>query len=75
MYYIHVNKNTILKNKKRGETTPAVRYQKGKYGESIYCNRLKFVEGEIIYKPTGEPLLPCGARLVIQTEIEPIVLE
>jgi hypothetical protein len=36
--------------------------------------RLPLSEGEMIYS-LHEPLLPCGARLVIKTESEPEVIE
>jgi hypothetical protein len=75
MFYIHVNKNKIASNRKHGKAEPAVRFQKGKYGKPVYANRVAFETGEIVYKPSGEPLLPCGARLVIQTETRPTVLE
>jgi hypothetical protein len=74
MYYIHINKNTIASNRKRGTKKPAVRFQKGKYGKATYAHRVKFTEGEIRYKPTGRPLLPCGARLVIATKERPEVI-
>lgn len=74
MYYVHVNRNTINKNTKYGTTEPAVRFQKGKYGKSVYANRVHFTDGELIYSP-HKPLLPCGARMVIQTPNEPTVLE
>jgi hypothetical protein len=74
MYYIHVNKNVIASNRKHGTNNPAVRFQKGRHGKPTYAKRVKFTEGEIIYKPDGEPLLPCGARLVIQTPHKPEVI-
>lgn len=74
MYYVHVNRNTINKNSKHGTAEPVVRYQKGRYGKPVYAHRVKFQEGELIYSP-HEPLLPCGARMVIQTPYEPQVIE
>ena len=74
MYYVHVNRNVINSNTKHGKNEPAVRYQKGRYGKPIYAHRVRFTEGELIYS-AHEPLLPCGARMVIQTENEPIVIE
>lgn len=73
MYYVHVNRNTINSNTKNGTSEPAVRFQKGKYGKPTYANRVKFTEGELVYSP-HEPLLPCGARMVIQTPHEPQVI-
>ena len=73
-WYVHVNKNIIASNRKHGRGDPAVRVQKGKRGKPIYCNRVRFVDGEVVYSP-DKPLLPCGARLVIRTETCPDVLE
>lgn len=75
MYYIHVNKNIIFKNGKHGTNDPAVRFQKGKYGKSVYCHELN-IEGpsRIIYSP-HEPILPCGAKLVIETEFKPTIIK
>lgn len=74
MYYIHVNRNKIFSNLKHGQNDPPVRVQKGKYGKPVYCRKVKFTDGEMIYSP-HEPILPCGARLVIATENEPEVIE
>lgn len=74
MYYVHVNRNVINSNTKNGTDHPAVRYQKGKYGKAVYAKRVRFTEGEMIYSP-HEPLLPCGARMVIQTPNKPEVIE
>ena len=74
MYYIHVNKNKIASNAKHGIEEPVVRYQKGKYGQSVYCHELEIPgPSKMIYSP-HEPILPCGARLVIQSELEPKVI-
>lgn len=72
-WYIHINRNTINSNRKHNKSEPAVRIQKGKYGKPTYSKRVKFERGEIVYKPSGKPLLPCGARLVIVTDVEPTV--
>lgn len=74
-YYVHVNKNTIASNRKHGKKDPAVRIQKGRRGKPVYAYRVQFSDAVIEYKPDGEPLLPCGARLVIATEKEPIILD
>jgi hypothetical protein len=72
--YIHVNRQTIAKNAKHGTDEPAVRVQKGKWGKSIYCHEAR-IEGPstIVYSP-HEPVLSCGARLVISTEAEVTIL-
>lgn len=76
MYYTHVNVNTIRTNRKNGTRLPAVRFQRGKYGKPTYAFRVKFpAGGEVEYKPDGDPILPCGARLVIKTATAPEVVE
>lgn len=75
MYYTHVNRNTIASNQKNGTENPAVRFQKGRYGSPTYCFEVELPAGaKMVYRPSGEPLLPCGARLVIESEEEPKVL-
>lgn len=66
--YVHVNKNVIASNRKHGRNEPAVRFQKGKYGKATYAHEVE-IEGpsRMIYSP-HEPILPCGARLVVATE-------
>ncbi len=66
--YVHVNRNTIASNAKHGTNKPAVRYQRGRYGKATYCHEAA-IDGpsRVIYSP-HDPLLPCGARLVIATE-------
>lgn len=72
-FFVHVNKNTIASNRKHGRSEPAIRIQRGKYGAPIYANRVRIKEGEFIYSP-DDPLLPCGARMVLATEIEPEII-
>jgi len=74
MWYININKHVIAKNRKHGTNEPPIRFQKGKSGKQIYCHRLKLKNGEIVYSP-NKPLLKCGARLIIQTNDEPLVIE
>jgi hypothetical protein len=73
-WFVHVNKNTIQSNAKHGRNEPAIRIQFGKYGAPKYCHRVRIEEGEFIYSP-DDPLLPCGARMVLATEIEPEVIQ
>lgn len=73
-WFVHVNKNTIASNRKHGEAKPAIRFQKGRHGKPVYATRVRLKEAEFIYAPHGDPLLPCGARLVLATEHEPEVV-
>jgi len=72
--YIHVNRNTISSNAKHGTDKPAVRFQRGKYGKATYAHEVE-IDGpsRVIYSPK-EHLLPCGARLVIATESNVLVV-
>ncbi len=74
MYYVHVNRNRIDSNRKHNKNDPVIRIQKGKYGKSSYAYRVKIKDGEVIYSP-HEPILPCGARLVITTEQYPEIID
>ncbi len=73
-WFLHVNKNTIASNRKNGTKLPAIRIQKGKYGKPVYAFRVKIKDGEFLYSP-DKPLLPCGARMIIQTNEEPVIVE
>lgn len=66
--YVHVNRNVINRNTKHGTNEPAVRFQRGRYGKPTYAHEVE-IEGpsRVVYSP-HEPVLPCGARLVITTE-------
>lgn len=75
MYYTHINRNVINSNRKNGTADPAVRFQKGKYGVATYAFEVELPAGSrVVYRPNGEPLLPCGARLVIESEEAPKVI-
>jgi len=66
--YIHVNQNYIKQNLKHGTDQPVVTV---KYGsKNIYGHEVKVHgESEIVYCGPGrvDPLIPCGARVVIKT--------
>jgi hypothetical protein len=72
-WFVHVNKNTIASNRKHGTADAAIRIQRGRHGKSVYCNRVRIKDAEFIYSP-NDPLLPCGARMVLTTEIEPEII-
>lgn len=75
-YYTHINRNVIDSNRKNGTEDPAVRFQKGRYGAPTYAFEVLLPAGSrIIYRPHGDPILPCGARLVIESEETPVVLD
>ena len=65
--YIHVNQHKIRSNKKNGTNEPVITVKEGR--TNTYCNEVK-ITGEVIVKYGGndKPLLPCGARVVIETD-------
>ena len=67
--YIHVNQHKIRANKKNGTNKPVITIKEGR--TNTYCHEVK-VLGECIIKYGGndKPLLPCGARVVIETQGE-----
>jgi hypothetical protein len=64
--YIHVNQHKIRSNKKNNENEPVLTVKEGKtntYGHSVEIHG----PSEIIYGGNDKPILPCGARVVIET--------
>lgn len=67
-FYTHVNKHRIRSNE------PAITIKRGKSGKPTYARRVRLPAGaEIIHDPDN-PILPCGARLVIVSSEMPEVL-
>jgi hypothetical protein len=75
MFYTHVNRNTIDSNRKNGTDEPTVRFQKGKYGKPVYAHRVRIDGPCEVISSMHEPLLPCGARLVIASTVKPEVVQ
>lgn len=74
MFYTHINRGLIDSNRKNGTDLPVVRFQKGKYGKSSYAHEVEIPgPSRVIYSP-HEPMLPCGARMVIVSEVQPKVI-
>jgi hypothetical protein len=74
MFFTHINRGTIDSNRKHGTDDPAVRFQKGKYGKPVYAHEVELPAGSRVVYSAGEPLLPCGARLVITSPTQPQVI-
>lgn len=71
-WYTHVNRNVIDSNRKHGRELPPIKIQKGLYGKSSYGFRVALPAGSVMrYDPRG--ILPCGARLVIESNEEPVI--
>ena len=64
--YIHVNQHKIRANKKNGTNEPVITIKEGR--ANTYCHEVKVLgECTIKYGGNDKPILPCGARVVIET--------
>ena len=73
MWYVHVNQHTIRKNIKAEVKEPPICIRHNKYGPANYVMECSLPAGiRVIYSP-DEPILSCGARLVIECPTEPEV--
>ena len=74
MYIIHVNQNVIKFNSKYGTSLPACRIQHGRYDEKPrYAKKVMWNgESETVYDP--ENPLRCGAKIWIETAVEPTLI-
>lgn len=74
-WFIHINRGVIDSNRKHKKNDPPIKFQKGKYGKATYAHSVELSgTSRIIYNPEGHILL-CGARLVIESDREPIIME
>lgn len=72
---IHVNQHNIRSNKQHGTDLPVITIKQGR--KNIYCNKVEILGAStIIYSGSGcdvNPLLSCGARVIIETEAELLI--
>ena len=67
--YIHVNQHKIKANLKHGTNEPVITVKEGK--KNTYCYEVTIKGDSIVrYGGTDKPILPCGARVVIETEAD-----
>ena len=67
--YIHVNQHKIRANKKHGTNEPVITVKQGK--KNTYCHSVEVMGPSVVrYGGNENPILPCGARVVIETESE-----
>lgn len=67
--YIHVNQHKIRANKKNGTNEPVITIKRGR--TNTYCHKVDILgPSRVVYGGNDKPLLPCGARVVIETESE-----
>lgn len=73
-FYTHVDRGVIDANRKHGRNDPPVTIKHGKRGRSIKAFEVELPAGSrMIYSP-HEPVLPCGARLVVVSQQQPVVI-
>ena len=67
--YIHVNQHKIRSNKKHELDEGVITIKRGR--ENTYCNEVRILGSSVVrYGGNDRPILPCGARVVIETESE-----
>ena len=67
--FIHVNQHIIRANKKNGTNDPMITIKQG--SSNTYCHEVTILgESTLRYGGNDKPILPCGARVVIETEAE-----
>lgn len=73
---IHVNQHHIRSNKTKGTDLPVITVKQGK--RNTYCNEVEILgPSKIVYCGNGDvkPLMSCGARVVIETFSEVIIIK
>ena len=70
--YIHVNQHKIRANKKYGTDDPVITIKERR--KNTYCHSVEILgSSKVYYGGNEKPILPCGARVVIETESELVV--
>ena len=70
--YIHVNQHKIRANKKHGTNEPVITIKEGR--KNTYCHTVEILgPSKVSYGGNENPLLSCGARVVIETESDLII--
>ena len=69
---IHVNMHKIRANKKHGTNEPVITVKEGR--KNTYGHEVEILgPSKVIYGGNDKPILPCGARVVIETNSEVII--
>ena len=69
---IHVNMHKIRANKKHGTNEPVITVKEGR--KNTYGHEVEILgPSKVIYGGNDKPILPCGARVVIETDSEVII--
>ena len=69
---IHVNMHKIRANKKHGTNEPVITVKEGR--KNTYGHEVEILgPSKVIYGGNDKPILPGGARVVIETEADVII--
>jgi len=69
---IHVNMHKIRANKKHGTNEPVITVKEGR--KNTYGHEVEILgPSKVIYGGNDKPILPCGARVVIETHSDIII--
>lgn len=74
IWYTLINRNVIDSNRKRGENEPPIKFQRGKYGDAVYCHSVDLPAVSRLVYSSEWTLIPCGERLVIERPEAPVVV-
>ena len=67
--FIHVNQHKIRANKKHRTNEPVITIKQVR--KNTYCHSVVVMGPSVVrYGGNEKPILPCGARVVIETESE-----
>jgi hypothetical protein len=61
---------SVASNAKHKRNEPVVRFHTGRHGRPTYAHEVEILGPSKVIYSAHEPILPCGARLVIATEAE-----
>ena len=75
-WYVHVNQHKIRKNihATDSELSPPIAIRRGKSGPVVYAFDVRLPAGSVIRYSPHQPILSCGARLVIECEEKPEIV-
>jgi hypothetical protein len=73
-WYTHINRGVIDSNRIHKTDLPPITIRRGKSGKSFTAHEVELPEKTRIIYSAHDPILNCGARVVIVSESEPKVI-
>ena len=79
-YYVHIHQQKIQQNTKKvnagitDDLDPPIVVKKNKSQNLCYAHEIKVKDATLVYDPSGQRILSCGARLVLTTETQPEIV-